>query len=96
MGDLTRKKVYIADLDNEIKFNDLGSTTLPGDRKAMILQSNTAISMRETHSQRFQLREHGSLGDRILIKRIPNASICNFNSEIVAKKTEMISEIYIN
>ena len=95
-GDLTRKKVYIADLDNEIKFDDLGNTTLPGDRKAMILQSNTAISMRETHSQRFQLREHGSLGDRVLIKRIPNASICNFNSEIVAKKTEMISEIYIN
>lgn len=96
LGELVKRQIYIADLDNEIKFEDIGNVMLPGHRKAVMLQSSSAMPMQETHSQRFQLREHGDMGDRVLIKRMPNACISSMDGKIVDGKIEAISEIYIN
>jgi hypothetical protein len=96
LGDLSKRQLYIADLDNEIQFENVGNITLPGSREAIMLQSSVAIHMQEQHNHRFQLRESGSMGDKVLIKRMPNASINHMNGEMVAGRMENISEIYVN
>jgi len=96
LGDLSRRSLYIADLDNEIQFENVGNTTLPGRREAIMLQSSVAIHMQEQHNHRFQLRESGSMGDKVLIKRMPNASISQMNGEMIGDRVENISEIFIN
>jgi len=96
LGDLSRRSLYIADLDNEVQFENVGNITLPGRREAIMLQSSVAIDMQEQHNHRFQLRESGSMGDKVLIKRMPNASISQMNGEMIGDRMENISEIFIN
>lgn len=96
LGDLAKRKIYIADLDNEIEFDELSDAGLPGDRQGKVLQSLSAIPMQEMSGQRFQLRETGSIGDKVLIKRLPNACIRRTDGKVVNGKIEIISEIYIN
>ncbi|MCH9639169.1 MAG: hypothetical protein K0U40_06710 [Betaproteobacteria bacterium] len=96
LGDLSRRSLYIADLDNEVQFENVGIVTLPGRREAIMLQSSVAINMQEQHHHRFQLRESGSMGDKVLIKRMPNASISQMNGEIIGSRMENVSEIFIN
>ncbi len=96
LGDLSKRQLYIADLENEIQFENIGNTTLPGAREAIMLQSSVAIHMQEQHQHRFQLRESGNMGDKVLIKRMPNANISHMNGEMVAGRMQNISEIYIN
>lgn len=96
LGDLSKKNLYITDLDNEIQFEDIGNALLPGCREAVILQSKIAIRMQEKHNQRFQLRESGSMGDKVLIKRMPTACVSNINGEMINGRMEDVSEIYIN
>jgi len=96
LGDLSKKNLYITDLDNEIQFEAMGNTLLPGHREAVALQSKIAIGMQEKHNQRFQLRESGSMGDKVLIKRMPTACVSNINGEMISGRMEDVSEIYIN
>ena len=96
LGDLSKRQVYIADLENEIQFENVGNTTLPGAREAIMLQSSVAIHMQEQHQHRFQLRESGNMSDKVLIKRMPNANISHMNGEMVAGRMQNVSEIYIN
>lgn len=96
LGDLAKRKIYIADLDNEIEFDELSEASLPGGQQGKVLQSLSAIPMQEMSGQRFQLREAGNIGDKVLIKRMPNACISRTDGKVVNGKTEIISEIYIN
>lgn len=96
LGELSERNLYIADLDNEIQFANVGETTLPGSRKGIMLQSSVPIEMQEMQTKRFQLREQGSMGDKVLIKRMPNASLDFMNGEMIGGKMENVSEIYIN
>ncbi|PSJ18971.1 hypothetical protein [Nitrosomonas supralitoralis] len=96
LGELSKRNVYIADLDNTIQFNNAGSILMPGNRAAVLLQSSTAIPMEEQSSCCLQLRESGSMGDKVLIKRLPNASINQIVGEMMNGKMENISEIFIN
>jgi len=96
LGDLSQRRLYIADLDDRIQFVETGKSILPGEHKAMILQSTTPIQMQEVSIQRLQLRESGDMGDKVLVKRLPNASLGYMNSETVSGKRNNISEIYIN
>ncbi|WP_292996467.1 hypothetical protein [Nitrosomonas sp.] len=95
-GDLSKRNVYIADLDNVVQFNNAGSILLPGHREAILLQSSVAIPMQEQHHHRLQLRESGNMGDKVLIKRLPNASVNQIYGEMMSGKMENVSEIYIN
>ena len=96
LGDLSRRSLYIADLDNEIQFENIGIVSLPGRREAIMLQSSVAIHMQEQHNRRFQLRESGSMGDKVIIKRMPNAGISQMNGEMIGNRMANISEIFIN
>ncbi|GJL74684.1 hypothetical protein [Nitrosomonas sp.] len=96
MGDLSGRKLYIADMNNEMEFEELGNAMLPGNRTARMLQSTNAIQMHEKPLQRFQLKEYLDSRDKVLIKRLPNASIDQINGEMVKGKMKNISEIYIH
>ncbi|MDC8760329.1 hypothetical protein [Janthinobacterium fluminis] len=87
----------IVDLDGELRFTARGYTALPGKRPALTFVSEQAVEMRQTHAQRLQLREQGELGERILIKRLPNASVAAVGRELAegSTVTVLVSEIYI-
>lgn len=95
-GDLSKRNVYIVDLDNAVQFNNAGNILLPGHRETVVLQSSVAIPMQEQHHHRLQLRESGNMGDKVLIKRLPNASVNQMYGEMMNEKMENFSEIYIN
>lgn len=96
LGDLTKRNVYIADLDNAIQFENLGNILLPGNREAVQLLSSKAIPLHEQPNQRLQLKESTGMGDRILVKRLPNASVDQVHGDLMAGKIEQVSEIYIS
>lgn len=96
LSDTNSKDLAIVDLDGRVRFMPGGITALPGNRAALTFVSDDAIEMRQTYAQRFQLREQGELGERILIKRLPNASISGVGRECVEGKAVLVSEIYIN
>lgn len=96
LGDLSKRAIYIADLDNDVQFKNIGKLVLPGSREAILLQSSVPIPMQEQPHRRLQLRESGSMGDKVLIKRLPNASVNSIHGEIINGVMENISEIYIN
>lgn len=96
LGELSKRAIYITDLDNAVQFKSIGNVTLPGQREALVLQSSVAIPMQEHSNQRLQLKESGNMGDKVLIKRLPNASIDQTFSEIVNGKMENVSEIFVN
>lgn len=96
LGDMSKRNVYIADLDNAIQFENLGNILLPGNREAVQLQSSKAIPLHEQPGQRLQLKESTGMGDRILIKRLPNANVEQVHGEVLGGAMENVSEIYIN
>ncbi|MCB1986371.1 MAG: hypothetical protein KDF49_13205, partial [Nitrosomonas sp.] len=96
VGDLSRRSLYIADLDNTIQFQEIGNTILPGNRSAKILQSTNTIRMLERPKQRLQLKESLDLRDKVLINRLPNASINQMYSEKIDGKMEAVSEIFVH
>ena len=96
LGDLSKRNVYIADLDNTLQFENLGNVTLPGNRTAIQLLSSKAISLHELPDQRLQLKESTGTGDRVLVKRLPNASVEQVHAEMISDKIASVSEIYIN
>ncbi len=79
-----------------MQFKPPVSVQLPGDRQAVLLQSSAAIPLQEQPPQRLQLRESGAMGDKVLIKRLPNASIHQTYSEPINGKMENVSEIYVS
>ncbi|MBX3639890.1 MAG: hypothetical protein KF888_05165 [Nitrosomonas sp.] len=96
MDSLSGRSLYISDLDDTIEFEDAGNIVFPGNRSARMLQSTRAIPMYEQPAQRLQLKEVFDSRDRVLIKRLPNASIMQISTEPVKGKMENISEIYIH
>ena len=96
LGDLSKRNVYIADLDNAIQFENLGNILLPGNRQAVQLRSSKAIPLHEQPDQRLQLKESTSAGDRVLVKRLPNARVDQVHGEVLGGAMENVSEIYIN
>ncbi|SEQ95770.1 hypothetical protein SAMN05421690_100471 [Nitrosomonas sp. Nm51] len=100
MDDLSRRSLYIKDLDSSVVFEEIGEAILPGNHSAKILQSTQAIEMHERPHQRLQLKESlkesQNPRDRVLINRLPNASVSHMHSDWVGGKMEKISEIYVN
>ncbi|SEM90581.1 hypothetical protein [Nitrosomonas marina] len=96
MGDLSRRSLYIRDLDSKLMFEEIGKIILPGNHPARMLQSTRAIQMHELPQQRLQLRESQNRGDKILINRLPNASVNHLHGDTVNGKMHHISEIYVH
>ncbi|CUI03264.1 hypothetical protein BN2497_1305 [Janthinobacterium sp. CG23_2] len=97
LSDLDAPNPVIVDLDDKLRFSARGRTPLPGNRSALTFASEQAIAMRKTPEQRLQLRDQGELGQRILIKRLPNASVAAIGREIAEGSAVpvLVSEIYI-
>ena len=96
MDGLSDRKLYITDLDNTIYFEDVGKATLPGNHTARMLLSKHAIPMLEQPIQRFQLKENGAQRDKVLIRRLPNASVDQIYAEQINGSMQNISEIYVH
>ena len=96
LGSMTKKKSYIADLNNETEFEDTGQTALPGNRIALTFRSKKKIPLQEKSEFRFQLKEKDPNGGKVLIKRLPVASAGQFYREIIDGNEAIVSEIFIN
>ncbi|AKC70827.1 hypothetical protein [Pandoraea oxalativorans] len=98
----------IVDLDEKVSFVTAGREARAGGRHAVIFVSEQAIAMQQQYPQRFQLRERGRSGERVLIRRLPNADIGSLtqktpkvhkpqDAELAAQsRAVLVSEIYIN
>lgn len=89
-----RNNTTVLDLDGQVEFNALGSTMLPGNRKASVFRSTEPIVWQERSTRRFQLQETTS--KRVWIKRLPVAGIDSINRAEVDGQSVAVSDIYIN
>jgi len=98
----------IVDLDERVSFVASGSEPRSGGRCAMVFESEQEIAMQQQYPQRFQLRERGRSGERVLIRRLPNAEVGSVIQqgmetkqrqewqEAAQSRAVWVSEIYIN
>ncbi len=96
ISDDTAAELAIVDLDERVRFVAGPVEQLPGNRRALVFTSASEIAMQQRYGQRFQLREQGGMGERVLIRRLPNADVSKMTQEMVGSKVELVSEIYIN
>lgn len=96
LGAMARNSAYIIDPDGEVEFEFSGETPLADARPALIFMSKTAITLRQRQELRFQLKERSPEGERVLIKRLPVATIGQLGKEVVSGQGIVVSEIYIN
>ncbi|XCN73110.1 MAG: hypothetical protein Q3M24_23045 [Candidatus Electrothrix aestuarii] len=96
LGELADHEAEIIDLKGEINFQNAGHQfPFPG-RTAMVFYSTEPIPLEERPNRQFQLRQSGNNGNKVLIKRLPNASIENLARDTLKGEQVNVSEIYIN
>lgn len=88
--------LVVIDLDGGMTFSAAEVEIFPGDRRAIVFMSERDIVMQAQYAQRFQLRERGESGERVLVTRLPNADIRKVTQDAIDGKTTLVSEIYIN
>lgn len=86
----------IVDLAGEVEFDHYADVNIADDRRAHVFLSRRAIPMREVSAARFQLRAASPAGDKVLIKRMPNASVGRRFRESRDGNEILVSEIFIN
>lgn len=95
-GDLAREHLHIADQDDEVQFQFVEREVLADDRIAFTFKSERALSLRERSEYRFQLREKKGGNDRLLIHRLPVASVSQLGREAMDAPESLISEIFVS
>lgn len=93
-ADMSSRELAIVDLDGRENFALTGSERLRG-RASHVFRSGAAIPMQERHTQRFQLKERGTFGEKVVVKRLPNASVNRIGMETIDGKAALVSEMYI-
>ncbi|MDI3464974.1 MAG: hypothetical protein OJF50_003795 [Nitrospira sp.] len=96
LGDIRKTHAHIADLDNETEFESAGDAVLPDRRTAVSFRSKVSLPLKERSRYRFQLKDPGSEGGKVLIQRLPVASPDRLYVDMIDGKEVMVSEIYIN
>lgn len=91
---LSAKELAIVDMDGKADFSQTGKEELRG-RQSLVFLSSFAIPMQEKHVQRFQLRERGTWGEKVVVKRLPNASVNRISMETIGGEAALVSEMYI-
>ncbi|WP_087725651.1 hypothetical protein [Pandoraea sp. PE-S2T-3] len=109
--DAENDALAIVDLDEKVSFVATGSEPRSGGRRALVFESEQEIAMQQQYPQRFQLRERGRSGERVLIRRLPNAEVGSVIQQGMETKQRQegqarqkaamtpavrVSEIYIN
>ena len=79
-----------------MEFEDTGRDLLPDNREALTFRSKQRIPLRERSEYRFQLKEKGTNGGKVVIRRLPVASADQYIREMVDGKEAIVSEIFIN
>lgn len=72
-GASDRGALSVVDAGGTHTFEALGEAPLPGARTAQAFRSAQPLALAERPPYRFQLREQGSLAERVLIRRLPGA-----------------------
>jgi hypothetical protein len=93
LGALRERPLFIRDLDDAVAFQEQARVDLPA---AAVFLSQAPIALRDVPSQRFELRERDSFGDKVVIKRMPNARVGRRQRELVDGHAVLVSEIFIN
>jgi hypothetical protein len=89
-------QAVIVDLAGEVEFDRFAGVEIGERRHADVFLSKQAIPMRDVSTARFQLRAASPGGDKVLIKRMPNASVGKrFRDEKDGNRI-LVSEIFIN
>ncbi|MGC7402962.1 hypothetical protein ACPWR0_03900 [Pandoraea pneumonica] len=108
VSDADNDALAITDLDETVTFVAAGSEPRSGGRRALVFESEQDIAMQQQYPQRFQLRERGRSGERVLIRRLPNAEVGSViqqgmetkqrqeRQEAAQSRAVWVSEIYIN
>jgi hypothetical protein len=86
----------IVDLAGDMEFDHFAGVEVADRRRAEVFVSKRAIPMREVSAARFQLRAASPVGDKVLIKRMPNASVGKHFRENKDGNQILVSEIFIN
>ena len=95
LGDIAKRDLSIEDVKGKVEFTSLGMTDVASG-KALAFMSSSAIPMQNAPVQQFQLLEHGAMGEKVLIKRLPNAAIGQVSRENIKQEAALVSEMYIN
>lgn len=95
-GPLAGRPLAIADLDAAVTFRGIGPVELERGHSAAVFQSERAIMLRERPGERFQLKEDGPFGERVLMKRMPVAGTGLRQREVIDGQVVQVSEIFIN
>jgi hypothetical protein len=96
VSDADFAELAVVDLNETVRFAGGAPEQLPGNRRALVFVSDREIEMQQRYAQRFQLREQGKMGERVLIRRLPNADVSRVTQEVVGSRTVLVSAIYIN
>jgi len=96
LGSFSDMRASIVDLDDGIGFESLERVSLSDKRPALAFRSQVEIPLRQHSACRFQLRESGAGRSRILVRRLPVASVGQINQQIINGKVVSVSEIYVN
>ena len=96
LGNLSRKRLSIVDLDNKIGFEYAGNTSLSDDRMAITFRSQEAITLSVRSDYRIQLKEAGPGGPKVLIPRLPVPNASRLHKETLDGQEILVSELYIN
>ncbi len=95
-GALGERAGAITDAGGHIEFKSLGRIEVEERRHAAVFLSQQEIPMRERHEQRFELREKPPNVEKVLIKRMPNASLGTRYRHQQDGADVLVSEIFIN
>lgn len=95
-GDLRTRQASVVDLDNSVGFRRLDDVVFGPARSAAVYLSDRTIALRAIPPQCMQLREQASFGEKILIRRMPNARVGHCQRELVDGQAVLVSEIFIH
>jgi hypothetical protein len=96
LGELAEQETELIDLRGEILFRCAGQQNPFPGRPATVFYSAEPVALKQRAAKQFQLRQGGSNGNKVLIKRLPNASVENLAQDTLKGEKVDVSEIYIN
>lgn len=99
LGDLASRDAFIRDQSpdpaDQVRFEAVGMVSLPEGRTARMLVSDSALPTRWRAERRLQLREEGSRGERVLVRRLPVASPEDLSVATIDGRQIVVSDIYV-
>ncbi|MEN8179266.1 MAG: hypothetical protein ABFS39_11725 [Pseudomonadota bacterium] len=90
------KSIYINDPENRVSFLPADTVELSDGRTVLSYRSKKLIPLNEHYNYRFQLKQPKNGGEQVLFKQLPFPRLGQFGKEVIANRSRVVSEIYIN